>query len=333
MLHRLLRAFTGELLDTTNHRDKLLAGLGAVLGMGLVILVSREFVGGPAQGLALVSMGATAVLLFAVPHGALSQPWPVLGGHLSAALIGVTCALHVDDPLLAASLAVALATMAMHYLRCIHPPGGATALFAVLGGEQIHALGFGFILHPVLSNVLVILAVGVLFNYPFRWRRYPAALHGRDQDAAPVNTAEVGLSNADLEHAMREMNLYVDMTEEDLARLYLLAKRHHASTAGLAPEEVCLGRCYSNGRVGAEWSVRKVIEESGPGPDAHVVYRVVGGDSASERESCTRADFARWARYRVASEGRICETALQRLQAANTPAGAQAASAARERSG
>lgn len=325
MLHRLLRAFTGELLDTTNNTDKLLAGAGAILGVGLVILFTRELAG-PAQSLALVSMGATAVLLFAVPHGALSQPWPVLGGHGSAALIGVTCNLYIPDPLLGASLAVALSVMAMHYLRCIHPPGGATALFAVLGGPRGDAIGFGFVLHPVLSSVLVMLAVAVVFNYPFVWRRYPAALHGRKKQDPLGSAAGIGLSSADLEHAMREMNVYIDMTEEDLARLYLLAKRHHVDTAGLDAEEICVGRCYSNGRVGAEWSVRKVLDEDGSGPADRVIYRVVGGDAASNTETCTRAAFARWARYPIASEGRVCETAFERLQAANTPVPLKAAS-------
>lgn len=322
MENRLLRAFTGELLDTTNHKDKLLAGLGAVIAIGLVILVSREFISGPAQGLALVSMGASAVLLFAVPHGALSQPWPVLGGHVSAALVGVTCSLLIADPLVAASFAVALSIVAMHYLRCIHPPGGATALFAVLGGQEVAALGYGFVLHPTLTNVLVILAVAVLFNYPFQWRRYPAAWHARrkDKDEAQNPAEELGLSNADLEHAMREMNLYMDITEEDLARLYLLAKRHHAAT-GIEPESVHAGHCYSNGRVGADWCVRKVTREGGPGPGDRIWYRVVGGDEASRQENCTREEFARWACYRVETESRICETALQELQAANTPAG------------
>jgi CBS-domain-containing membrane protein len=119
-------------------------------------------------------MGASAVLLFAVPHGQLSQPWPVFGGHLVSALIGVASAKLVAPPLLAAAVAVALAISAMYYLRCIHPPGGATALTAVAGGETVHALGFHYVLTPVLLNVLIILAVALLFNFPFSWRRYPA---------------------------------------------------------------------------------------------------------------------------------------------------------------
>ncbi|MFX8373896.1 HPP family protein, partial [Acinetobacter baumannii] len=80
------------------------------------------------------SMGASAVLLYAVPHGALSQPWAVLAGHAVSAVAGVAAARNISDPALAAAVAVGTAILAMHYLRAIHPPGGATALTAVVGG-------------------------------------------------------------------------------------------------------------------------------------------------------------------------------------------------------
>src|SRR5690625_7242859 len=81
----------------------------------------------------LASMGATAVLLFAVPHGALSQPWAVVGGHVVSAIVGVTCQLLIPNLFWAAALSVGVAVAAMYYLRCIHPPGGATALAAEIG--------------------------------------------------------------------------------------------------------------------------------------------------------------------------------------------------------
>lgn len=59
----------------------------------------------------------------------------------------------------AAGLAVGLAIGVMHILRCIHPPGGATALVAVVGSSQIHALGFEYILTPVLLNTVIILSL------------------------------------------------------------------------------------------------------------------------------------------------------------------------------
>jgi CBS-domain-containing membrane protein len=140
------------------------------------MLISQASLG-PVGSIGLTaSMGASAVLLFAVPHGALSQPWAVLGGHLVSAVIGVACVQVIAEPILAAPAAVALAIGGMHYLRCIHPPGGATALNAVIGGEAVQQLGFHYVLTPVLLNALTIVLLALLFNYPFRWRRYPSVL-------------------------------------------------------------------------------------------------------------------------------------------------------------
>ena len=90
------------------------------------------------------SMGASAVLLFAVPHSALGQLWNVIGGHLISAGIGVACYQWLPSNGIAAGASVGLAIGAMYYTRCIHPPGGATALAAVIGGPNIHALGYQY---------------------------------------------------------------------------------------------------------------------------------------------------------------------------------------------
>ncbi len=314
------RAFTGELLDTTNHKDKLVATLGALCAIYGVILVSGEWITGPAQGLVVASMGASAVLLFAVPHGALSQPWPLVGGHVTGALVGVTSSLLIPDTAVAAAVAVAISITLMHYLRCIHPPAGATALFAVMGGSSIHALGYGFLLHPVLSNVAVMLAVALVFNYPFPWRRYPAGWHRVAEPQSRIEDGADDLDNEDLEYAMREMNLHMDITEEDLARLYHLAKQHHSTHPGVDEDAVEAGACYSNGRIGAEWSVRKVLAPPEAHADGAVAYRVVAGEGVGEAGNCTRREFARWAGYRIKTSrrcgGRMFEPSEVRAGAA-----------------
>lgn len=143
-------------------------------------------------------MGASAVLLFAVPHGQLSQPWSVFGGHILSAIVGVTCARWIPNEMLAASTAVGAAIGVMYYLRCIHPPGGATALVAVIGGEGIHSLGYQFVITPILINVCVMLVVAVLYNYLFAWRRYPISLHQIQKDNKKI---EVDTDYNGIEHA------------------------------------------------------------------------------------------------------------------------------------
>ena len=90
----------------------------------------------------VTSMGASAVLLFAVPHSSLGQLWNVIGGHLISAAIGVACYQWLPSNGIAAGASVGLAIGAMYYTRCIHPPGGATALVAIIDGQNIHALGY-----------------------------------------------------------------------------------------------------------------------------------------------------------------------------------------------
>lgn len=169
-------ALLGLQAHKTGHLEKLLAAVGGFFGILVVLLISRHYLGLEGAAWIAASMGASAVLVFAVPHGPLSQPWPLLGGHVLSAFVGVSCAWLIPDPMIAAASAVALAILVMQYLRCIHPPGGATALAAVVGGDGIQALGFQYVITPVLVNVLMLILIGVLFNYPFHWRRYPTAL-------------------------------------------------------------------------------------------------------------------------------------------------------------
>jgi CBS-domain-containing membrane protein len=155
-------------------RDALVSGVGGCLAITAIVLVSQRFVGIDGAGLLVASMGASAVLLFAVPEGPLSQPWAVMGGHVLSAFIGVSCAAWVSDPLLAAALAVGSSIGMMQVLRCVHPPGGATALSAVVGGSSVHALGLQYVLTPVLLNTVVIVTVAVAFHGVLGRRRYPA---------------------------------------------------------------------------------------------------------------------------------------------------------------
>lgn len=316
MWHRFpagLRSWLGIELSQVTHTERLVSAAGGFLGI-LLILVASTLVLGEREAALLVvgSMGASAVLLFAVPHGPLSQPWALIGGHAVSAAIGVACALVVPNLAVAAALAVGLAIGAMHYLRCIHPPGGATALTAVIGGPAVHALGFQFVLAPVLLNVVIILATAVAVNAFFAWRRYPAALGRRktvDIESQKKHRAEGSLSHSDLEYALRQINSVLDVNEEDLARIYDLAAEH-SKRHRLEPWQVRLHHHYSNGRYGEDWSIREVVDESqNADPDKDlVIYKVVAGKDRRKSGVSTRAEFARWAQYEVFRD----ETSWQR---------------------
>jgi CBS-domain-containing membrane protein len=223
-------------LSPVSHRERLVSALGGFVGIFAVYWISRATLGAAVSPVLVLSMGSTAVMLFAVPHGALSQPWPLLGGHLVSGLIGIACLLYVPDPMLAASLGVGLSIGAMHYLRCIHPPAGATALAAALGDASVRAMGFGFVLAPVMLNVLIILVAAIAFNALFPWRRYPAALE-RGAPPPPLAACEA-LSHEDFVFALTQVDSFIDVSEEDLLRIYSLATgRHREVLAGAAAAE------------------------------------------------------------------------------------------------
>jgi CBS domain-containing membrane protein len=290
--------FLGVELSPVSHTERLLSAVGGFLGIYGILQISLYFVGIEDATLIVASMGASAVLLFAVPHGPLSQPWPLIGGHLVSAMVGVSCARLIPDTLAAAALAVGLAIALMHYLRCIHPPGGATALSTVVGGENIEALGYQFVLTPVSLNVLVIILVAVIFNYPFAWRRYPTGLKAviAEQSAA----AKPPISHEDLVYALSEVDSFIDVSEHDLLAIYELATKR-AQAGSYAPEDLRLGHYYSNGKYGTEWSVRCIIDESvGDHPSGGMlIFKVLAGDGRRTTGVATREEFARWARHEV----------------------------------
>lgn len=213
-----LFSLIGVELSAVSPKEKLLSGLGGLLAICLLVWITSSVLAIEHAACVIASMGASAVLLFAVPHGQLSQPWPLFAGHGLSAVLGVFCARHLGHGWISAGCAVGGAILLMHLLRCIHPPGGATAMTAVVGGDAIHAMGYHFVVWPVLFNVLIMLTVAVLFNWPFRWRRYPAAL---SRSRHPEKRHPFGRENEheDIVKALRELDSFVDITEADLLAL------------------------------------------------------------------------------------------------------------------
>lgn len=226
-LQRILGLFRQGDPNRSSHAEKWISAIGGFIGILAVLWVSAAVLDHRGAAMVVGSMGASAVLLFAVPHGALSQPWAVVGGHLFSAFIGVSCAAYFHDPVIAAPVAVGLSIGVMYYLHCIHPPGGATALVAVLGGDGVRELGYGFVVSPVLENVLIILLVAVLVNLPFRWRRYPVKLvrHGGGSGTGMVGEKAV-IAHSDLVYALSQVDSFIDVSEQDLIRIYNLAVHH-----------------------------------------------------------------------------------------------------------
>ena len=114
------------------------------------------------------------MLAFGAPHSPLAQPRNLVGGHVISALVGVTCQLLLsDDPVLASGLAVSTAIALMHATQTLHPPGGATALIAVIGGPGIHKLGYWYVILPCAAGAICMLALAYVANNLAARKRYP----------------------------------------------------------------------------------------------------------------------------------------------------------------
>ncbi|WP_409524348.1 HPP family protein [Nitrincola sp. MINF-07-Sa-05] len=301
-MNTLLRQILGIQPNTTSHAEKLISISGALLGLLAVYEISEWYLADQSSLLMIASMGATAILLFGSPHGVFSQPWPVLGGHLLAAAIGVTC--HKLFPITwwTPALAAATAMAAMQYLRCLHPPAGATSMIAVIGGDQVYTLGYGYLITPVLMNVMTLLLVAFLFNALFAWRRYPAGLMRRHEVSRSGNNQQdhFELTREDFAAALEQTDSYLDITAEQMAELLELAHQHSANHP-VHPDQIRAGRCYSNGKLGKSWGIRQVITLRS-GRSANVIYRTLAGTNKGETGSSSLEGFRLWARYEVVEQ-------------------------------
>ncbi|MEH6681474.1 MAG: HPP family protein [Sediminicola sp.] len=156
--------------------DHLWTFLGGFTGIGIIgYLQSLQF--SQLDNVFLIgSFGASAVLVYGATNSPLAQPRNLMGGHLLSALIGVTVASLLPDPelnWLACALAASLSMVAMQITKTMHPPGGATALIAVMGSEKIKSLGYMYILSPVLTGALILLVTALIFNNLSHHRTYP----------------------------------------------------------------------------------------------------------------------------------------------------------------
>lgn len=204
--------------------EKIISGFAALVGIGLILITGNQFLAPENLPLVVASMGASAVLLFAVPLGPLSQPWPFVGGHLISAFIGVTCAKLIPELALAATIAVGLAISVMYITRCLHPPGGASALAAVVSGDAVLELGYQFLLTPVLMNIVVMLTWALIINNLLPRRYYPNTLKIKatpvKTEALPEQQAKLKIQRHDLNAVLKELGVYVDISEHDLAQIF-----------------------------------------------------------------------------------------------------------------
>lgn len=211
------------ILAGANLPERLVASLGAALAIALTIVVCA---GLPlsVQDLPIIvaPLGASAVLAFAVPSSPLAQPWPVVGGNVISTLVGVWAFNALPNVTIAAGVAVGGAIFVMSLLRCLHPPGGAAALTAVIGSQSIHDAGYSFAFAPVAINSIALVSIAMFFHrltmhsYP----HVPAAI--------PKTIGQPTFQASDIDAALEDMHESFDIGREDIEALLAHVQRHAA---------------------------------------------------------------------------------------------------------
>lgn len=205
--------------------------LRAAFGIGLALLLvlpAGAWLFGVSISLPLAApAAATAVLLFVASSSPFAQPWSVIVGSLLATAIGVAFGASDLPVATAAGLAGALAIFGLFGLRCLHPPGAALALVAVVGSPELHAYGFQ-LLYPVAFNSLLLVSVALIYNnlsghaYP-----KPRAAKGNPHHTLDSLPSErMSFSEDDIERALADFGEYVDVTRDNLAQLIKQTEKH-----------------------------------------------------------------------------------------------------------
>lgn len=208
------------ILSGATLRERLVACVGTLIVICLTgSICGINFGSGPYLPVIIAPIGASAVLLFAIPTSPLAQPWPIIGGNSISAFVGVAVAHWIHDPIIASGMSVSLAIAAMSLTRSLHPPGGAAALSAVLGGPLVTAAGFTFPLAPVALNSIILVTLGFCFHkvtrrsYPHVSASVPANNH---QTIDPLPQLRAGVLAQDVDAALKVLGETFDISHDDL---------------------------------------------------------------------------------------------------------------------
>lgn len=148
--------------------------IGAFVGIGIIALLQSSYLPELENILLIGTFGASSVLIFGAIQSPLTQPRNFIGGQIISGVIGVTIFKFLPEIIwITAPLAVATSIVVMQITKTLHPPGGATALIAVIGTEKIKSLGYLFVVAPVLTGTLILFVTALIFNNITKHRKYP----------------------------------------------------------------------------------------------------------------------------------------------------------------
>ena len=165
-----------------------------------------------ASPLLLASMGASAVILFVLPTSPVARPWAFVGGHWVSALIAYALSLSSDNDLVLLPLATLLSVGCMQLLRCLHPPGTATALAIVLlpPSEPDYVLALTVI---ALNTALMLIMALLLHRFLLGHHYYPKPA------ASHTVVAASAIRDQQLQDIIQHRDHMLDISQDELREI------------------------------------------------------------------------------------------------------------------
>ncbi|MFI3136321.1 MAG: HPP family protein [Methylococcaceae bacterium] len=220
-MHRLWRALSTDQMQLS-FKEQFLTALTCFTAVLLAGFITRLLVQDQAP-LLIASMGASAVILFVMPSSPLAQPWPFILGHLLSATVGVAALYLIPSVMSSAATAVGLSVLLMLLLRCLHPPGAATALAPILGHDPSKLLDFNFVLMPVGVNVMIMLGLAIILNRFILQRQYPILNQQHTLKASKPLSEKKPVADfykQDILDALAGFEGFLDIGYADLSKLF-----------------------------------------------------------------------------------------------------------------
>lgn len=252
-------------------RERWISALAGCLGILLMQGILAVLPAGANVAYLLAPLGASTVILFALPHSPLAQPWSLAGGLLISALVGYGVGLWVQPAWLAIGLALGLAIWLTALLRCLHPPGGAMAVVFAVAAQQ-HTVS---LLTALLNTVAALIAV-LAINNLLPGRRYPQCVPVRQATTRPPRRS---IRHDDLQYALEKLDTYLDVSEDDLVSIYDLAtahahRRHERRTCGEVMSTPALSVTFAT-ELNEAWALMQEHHLHGL-PVVDPAHRVIG---------------------------------------------------------
>ena len=143
-----------------------LTGLFSAVTIGALTILSykTEF------GIFLItSFGSSMILLYGYPESSFSQPKNIFFGHLLTSIVGVIFLYTLPLPIyFLIPLAVGFAVGLMMLMNVAHPPAGANPIIVIMGSVSLD-----YIISPIITGSLIILAFGIILNRLILKKKYP----------------------------------------------------------------------------------------------------------------------------------------------------------------